>query len=30
VVDELPRNATLRKVLKYKLREEYAAKPWAG
>jgi acyl-CoA synthetase (AMP-forming)/AMP-acid ligase II len=28
VVDALPRNETLRKVLKYKLREEYAAKPW--
>lgn len=28
VVDALPRNETLRKVLKFKLREEYAAKPW--
>lgn len=28
VVDALPRNETLRKVLKYKLREEYAATPW--
>ena len=28
VVDALPRNETLRKVLKYKLREQYAAKPW--
>ena len=28
VVDALPRNQTLRKVLKFKLREEYAAKPW--
>jgi cyclohexanecarboxylate-CoA ligase len=28
VVDALPRNETLRKILKYKLREEYAAKPW--
>jgi acyl-CoA synthetase (AMP-forming)/AMP-acid ligase II len=28
VVGALPRNETLRKVLKFKLREEYAAKPW--
>ena len=28
VVDQLPRNETLHKVLKFKLREEYAAKPW--
>ncbi|MGN6694285.1 MAG: AMP-binding enzyme, partial [Aquihabitans sp.] len=28
VVDALPRNETLRKILKFKLREEYAAKPW--
>ncbi len=28
VVDALPRNETLRKVLKYKLREEFASKPW--
>jgi acyl-CoA synthetase (AMP-forming)/AMP-acid ligase II len=28
VVDALPRNETLRKVLKFKLREEYAAKAW--
>ena len=28
VVDALPRNETLRKVLKFKLRETYAAKPW--
>ncbi|MEO6988442.1 MAG: AMP-binding protein [Aquihabitans sp.] len=28
VVDALPRNETLRKVLKFKLREEYAEKPW--
>jgi non-ribosomal peptide synthetase component E (peptide arylation enzyme) len=28
VVDELPRNQTLNKVLKYKLREELAAKPF--
>ncbi|MEZ5321829.1 MAG: class I adenylate-forming enzyme family protein [Microthrixaceae bacterium] len=28
VVDALPRNETLRKVLKFKLREEYGAKPW--
>ena len=28
VVDALPRNETLRKILKYKLREEYATKPW--
>jgi len=30
VVDRLPRNETLNKVLKYKLREELAAKPFAG
>ncbi len=28
VVDALPRNETLRKVLKFKLREQYANKPW--
>ena len=28
VVDALPRNETLRKVLKFKLRDEYAAKAW--
>jgi acyl-CoA synthetase (AMP-forming)/AMP-acid ligase II len=28
VVDRLPRNETLHKVLKYKLREEFADKPW--
>lgn len=28
VVESLPRNETLRKVLKYKLREEFASKPW--
>ncbi|GAC1315227.1 MAG: cyclohexanecarboxylate-CoA ligase [Acidimicrobiales bacterium] len=28
VVDALPRNETLRKVLKYKLRERYAETPW--
>jgi len=28
VVDALPRNETLRKVLKYQLRDTYAAKPW--
>lgn len=28
VIDALPRNETLRKVLKYQLRDEYAAKPW--
>ena len=28
IVDALPRNETLRKILKFKLREEYAAKPW--
>ncbi|MCB1039188.1 MAG: AMP-binding protein, partial [Acidimicrobiales bacterium] len=28
VVDALPRNNTLGKILKYKLREEFAAKPW--
>jgi cyclohexanecarboxylate-CoA ligase len=30
VVERLPRNETLNKVLKYKLREEFAAKPFAG
>ncbi len=30
VRDSLPRNETLRKVLKYKLREELAAEPWPG
>jgi acyl-CoA synthetase (AMP-forming)/AMP-acid ligase II len=30
VVDALPRNETLNKVLKYKLREEYAGKPFPG
>ncbi|HZU78403.1 MAG TPA: AMP-binding protein [Acidimicrobiales bacterium] len=29
VVEALPRNQTLNKVLKYKLREEYAAKPFS-
>lgn len=28
IVDALPRNETLRKILKYKLREEFASKPW--
>jgi acyl-CoA synthetase (AMP-forming)/AMP-acid ligase II len=28
VVEALPRNETLRKVLKYQLRDEFAAKPW--
>ena len=28
VVDELPRNQTLGKILKYKVRDEFAAKPW--
>ncbi|MCB1257814.1 MAG: AMP-binding protein [Microthrixaceae bacterium] len=28
VVETLPRNETLRKVLKYKLRDEFADKPW--
>lgn len=28
IVDALPRNETLRKVLKFKLRETYAAQPW--
>jgi non-ribosomal peptide synthetase component E (peptide arylation enzyme) len=28
VVDALPRNETLRKVLKYQLRDQFAAKPW--
>ena len=30
VVDALPRNETLNKVLKYKLREELADKPFPG
>ena len=30
VVDALPRNETLNKILKYKLREEYGARPDAG
>jgi cyclohexanecarboxylate-CoA ligase len=30
VVDALPRNETLRKILKYKLRDEYNAKSWPG
>jgi acyl-CoA synthetase (AMP-forming)/AMP-acid ligase II len=30
VVDEFPRNETLNKILKYKLREELAAKPFPG
>jgi non-ribosomal peptide synthetase component E (peptide arylation enzyme) len=30
VVDALPRNDTLNKVLKYKLREELGAKPFPG
>ena len=30
VVDALPRNKTLNKVLKYKLREEFASKPFTG
>jgi len=30
VVDALPRNETLNKILKYKLREEYADKPFPG
>ena len=30
IVDALPRNETLRKVLKFKLRETYSAKPWPG
>jgi non-ribosomal peptide synthetase component E (peptide arylation enzyme) len=30
VVDELPRNKTLNKVLKYKLREELADRPFSG
>jgi non-ribosomal peptide synthetase component E (peptide arylation enzyme) len=29
VVDSLPRNETLRKVLKYKLREQFAEQPWS-
>ncbi|MCF2528407.1 class I adenylate-forming enzyme family protein [Yinghuangia soli] len=29
IVDALPRNETLRKVLKFKIRDEYNAKPWA-
>ena len=28
IVDALPRNETLRKVLKFKLREQYAELPW--
>jgi hypothetical protein len=28
VVDALPRNSTLGKILKYKLRDELTAKPW--
>lgn len=28
IVSELPRNETLRKVLKYKLRDTYGARPW--
>ena len=28
VVDRLPRNETLGKILKFKLRDEYAARPW--
>jgi acyl-CoA synthetase (AMP-forming)/AMP-acid ligase II len=28
VVDALPRNETLRKVLKYQLRDQFAATPW--
>ena len=28
VIDALPRNETLRKVLKFKLREAYANEPW--
>jgi cyclohexanecarboxylate-CoA ligase len=30
IVDALPRAETLRKVLKYKLREQFAAKPWSA
>jgi acyl-CoA synthetase (AMP-forming)/AMP-acid ligase II len=30
VVDALPRNETLNKILKYKLREQYAGKPFPG
>jgi acyl-CoA synthetase (AMP-forming)/AMP-acid ligase II len=30
IVDALPRNETLNKILKYKLREEYADKPFPG
>ncbi|HUO49151.1 MAG TPA: cyclohexanecarboxylate-CoA ligase, partial [Acidimicrobiales bacterium] len=30
VVDRLPRNETLNKVLKYKLREQYSAAPHRG
>jgi acyl-CoA synthetase (AMP-forming)/AMP-acid ligase II len=30
VVDALPRNETLNKILKYKLREQYADKPFPG
>ncbi|WP_436787748.1 class I adenylate-forming enzyme family protein [Yinghuangia sp. YIM S10712] len=29
VVDALPRNETLRKVLKFRIRDEYNAKPWS-
>jgi acyl-CoA synthetase (AMP-forming)/AMP-acid ligase II len=28
VVERLPRNETLQKILKYQLRDEYATKPW--
>lgn len=28
VIAELPRNQTLGKILKYQLRDTYAAKPW--
>jgi acyl-CoA synthetase (AMP-forming)/AMP-acid ligase II len=28
VVERLPRSETLQKVLKYKLRDEYGARPW--
>ena len=28
IVDALPRNETLNKILKYKLREEYATRPF--
>jgi acyl-coenzyme A synthetase/AMP-(fatty) acid ligase len=30
LVDALPRNETLNKILKYKLREQYAEKPFPG